>query len=103
MSWRKRNCCEPNPHATCGSDVDAKCVMLHDVNPPQWSKHHREKCQSLELLIQELYDSVTEIRESIDVSDLGFRCDSCLDYGISAANELTVGRVLYGLENKVCQ
>jgi hypothetical protein len=86
----------------CGEDVDARCVIMQGVNPPQWSKYHREDCLSLELLIQELYAAVTEIKESIDVSDLGFQCDSCLDYGVSDLKDLTVGRILFAMSQKVC-
>ena len=99
----KRNCCESSPHRACGADVEAGCVTLQGMNPPQWSKYHRDRCLSLELVIQELYDAVTEIKDSIDVSDLGFQCDSCLDYGVSDSDKLTVGRILYAMEQKLCE
>ena len=102
MYIKKHNCCDSGQHEKCGKDVDAGCVVVEGINPPAWSKHHRERCLSIGEILQDLYDAVSEIKDAIDVTELGTQCETCLDYGVSDKKELTVGRVLYAMENKVC-
>ena len=94
------SCCDE--HINCGEVVDAGCVTIDTVRFPQWSDNHKKKCVTLHDIISELYKTVTDIRESIDISDVGDVCKDCIDYGVNEKSELTVGRVLYALEQKVC-
>lgn len=67
--------CKNKPKYNCGSKVNAKCVF-YDLTAPSFSKLHDEECLVAEETIEDLYNLVGWVRESIDISDIDA---SCLD------------------------
>ena len=96
---KKKPCC--GKHNNCAESIDSNCIAL-EMEVPQWSGLNSKQCVTLEDVIEDIYDVLTEIRKSIDLKDLGAYCKECIDYGVEDREDLTVNRVLYALERKIC-
>ena len=80
-----------------------KAKTVYDIVSAMAEKQCNSKqCVTLEDVIEDIYDVLTDIRKSIDLKDLGAYCKECIDYGAEDKEDLTVNRVLYALERKIC-
>ena len=93
-------CC--NEHTSCAETIDTKCVPIVGIEYPQWSDLKNEKCVVLEDIIQDVYDKLNEVVESIDLKDIGTYCKSCIDYNVEDMKELPVNKAIFALERKIC-
>ena len=65
-----------NRKYSCGEKISSICT-IYDGELPEWSELNDEICVTIEETTEELYNQVTDIKESLDTSNLG---GSCLQY-----------------------
>ena len=80
---------------TCGSIVFAGCTS-YETDLPEFSEL---ECPSIEETTEELYNLVGEIKEEIDLKDLG---DKCLEYVETEEGKIIVKNVLLKFEDEIC-
>lgn len=80
---------------TCGSIVFADCTS-YETDLPEFSEL---ECPSIEETTEELYNLVGEIKEEIDLKDLG---DKCLEYVETEEGKIIVKNVLLKQEDEIC-
>ncbi len=80
---------------TCGSIVFADCTS-YQTDLPEFSEL---ECPSIEETTEELYNLVGEIKEEIDLKDLG---DKCLEYVETEEGKIIVKNVLLKHEDEIC-
>lgn len=79
----------------CSHVVPGACVP-YEGDIPEWSElSERRECVTVGEVLEDIYKTLTEIREAIDMRDLGNDC-------LSVDGDKTVARILFALENKVC-
>lgn len=80
---------------SCSHIIPSACVP-YEGDLPEWSKYKgSDECVMISDVIGEIYEELTRIREAIDVRGLG---DSC----VKVSGDKTVAKVLYALEDKIC-
>lgn len=81
---------------TCGSTMKAACVD-YETELPEFSGI--SDCADIEQTTTELYELVGDIREQIDLSELG---EQCLDYVLDEDDKIVVKNVLLAYETEIC-
>lgn len=81
----------------CGTRHNARCVS-YDGNLPEFSE--LEDCVTIEETTEELYDNLQEIKDSIDLSELGKKCINYSDY--KKDKDLKVKEAFLAIENQIC-
>jgi len=80
----------------CFSETFATCVR-YELDVPTFS-NIKDKCKSIEDTTKDLYELVGEVKENIDLSDLG---NKCLNYTEVGGKKL-VRSVLLKYEQEIC-
>ena len=71
------------------------CVP-YEGDIPEWSElSERRECVTVGEVLEDIYKALTEIRDAIDMRDLGNDC-------LSVDGDKTVAKILFALENKIC-
>ena len=65
-----------NRKYSCGEKISSICT-IYDGELPVWSELNNELCATIEETTDEVYNQVSEIKESLDTSNLG---GACLQY-----------------------
>ena len=65
-----------NRKYSCGEKISSICTM-YEGELPNWSELNEEICATIEETTEELYNEVSDIKESLDTSNLG---GACLQY-----------------------
>lgn len=82
----------------CGSSKQNARCTFYEGDLPEFSK--LEDCVTIEETTEEIYEKVQEIKDSLDLSDLG---KDCLDYSeFQQGKELQINEVLMTFENEIC-
>jgi hypothetical protein len=89
--------CNNRVKQTCGSINYATCIS-YETELPTFSE--LGGCVSIEETTEELYNLVGEIKEEIDLSELG---EKCLEYITDENNKVVVKNVLLKFEEKICE
>lgn len=70
--------CGNKPKHNCGSlKSNSRCVF-YDLNVPDYSKLEEEDCTTVEEVLEDLYNLVTELRDSVNLEDLKVSAE-CLE------------------------
>ena len=78
----------------CGKPIQYAACVKYGGTLPDYSA--LDNCSSVEDVLEEHYDLITEIRDNIDLSDLG---DQCITY---PTETLTVAQALLAMETFIC-
>lgn len=79
----------------CSHVVPGACVP-YEGEIPEWSElSERRECVTVGEVLEDIYKAITEIREAIDVRDIG---DDC----VAIDGDKTIAKAFYALESKVC-
>lgn len=79
----------------CSHVVPGACVP-YEGEIPEWSElSERRECVTVGEVLEDIYKAITEIRDAIDMRDLGNDC-------LSVDGDKTVAKILFALENKIC-
>ncbi len=93
----KTNCGNKIKH-TCADSNYATCISFEGT-PNTESELAEEECLDIEATTQDLYDQVGEIKEELDLSELG---DLCLDYVETEEGKIIVKNALLKFEEEIC-
>lgn len=91
------SCNENRLKHRCGSISQSVCTQ-HISKLPEWSKLTDDSCVMVSETIDELYDEVSLIKNSTDLSNLR----GCFDYVSNKPNEPTVKEVLQKHQDILC-
>ena len=96
-------CCGKKLKHTCGTKIPSTCVP-YELEVPEVSKLHEEKCLVVEDTTKDIYELLTSIKESINLENLD---KSCLDIdkekdSYTKENTFKVNDVLQALIHKGC-
>lgn len=83
---------------TCGQKQFAVCTY-YETDVPEWSSLLEEDCVVIEETTEELYNEVTDIKDSLDNSELG---DDCLDYPTQSDGSILQKDVNLVHEENIC-
>ena len=89
--------CSNKIKSTCGTTNYATCISYESVLP-EFSE--LTDCVDLDQTTTELYSLVGEIKEEIDLSELG---NKCLEYVETDEGKIVVKNVLLKFEEKICE
>lgn len=90
-------CGKYNITSSCGKREYAECVFYERVLP-EWSDLEADSCVTTADTTEELYDEVSDIREQLDVSNLG----NCFEYDKDSFGETGQREVNKTFESKIC-
>lgn len=91
-------CRTNNLKHNCGSSKQNARCTFYEGDLAEFSE--LKECITIEETTEELYEAVQEIKDSIDLSELG---KDCLDYSeFQQGKELQVSEVLMTFENEIC-
>lgn len=79
----------------CGTFVYSPCVK-YQKEVPEWSDLYEEGCLDLEQTTEDLYNQVTDIKEGLNLSELG---QSCITYTTTPE----VKDILKKYETEICE
>lgn len=83
---------------TCGQTSYATCTQYEGTVNPQ-SELAEDSCLDIEQTTQDLYDQMEEVKDQLDLSELG---EACLDY-VLEEGKILVKNVLLLHEEKICE
>lgn len=83
---------------TCGDTVYSACT-LYEKELPEFTKIEDE-CYTIEETTEDQYILLGEIKDEIDLSELG---ESCLEYLLDENDKIVVKNVLLKYEEKICE
>lgn len=79
----------------CVHVTPSTCVP-YEGDLPDWSKYKdSDECVMISDVIEEIYEELTRIRESIDLRDIGDKC-------VKIDGDKTVAKALYAIEDRLC-
>ncbi len=84
---------------TCGGTKNYAPCVYYELDLPDFSTIE-EDCVTLEDTTFEVYNLIKDIREQLDLSDLG---DDCLTYTLDSENRIVVKNALLKIEEKYCE
>src|SRR5690606_13744263 len=84
---------------TCGSSKTYAPCVYYELDLPDFSTIE-EDCVTLEDTTSEIYNLIKDIREQLDLSDLG---GDCLTYTLDSENRIVVKNALLKIEEKYCE
>lgn len=84
---------------TCGVKYNARCVY-YDLVIPEWSDLHDQDCVTLEETTEDIYNTLDDIKEDLDLSDLG---NNCIDYEEEEVGNIKPKEAFLALETKICE
>lgn len=87
--------CKNKVKQRCGAHTYAPCVK-YEKDVPEWSDLYEKSCLDLEQTTEDLYNTVTDIKEETYLSDLG---NECITYTTSPK----VKDVLKKYETEICE
>lgn len=82
----------------CGTKNYAPCIY-YELDLPDFSRIEKD-CISLEDTTSEIYDFIKDIKEQLDLSDLG---NDCLSYTLDSEDRVVVKNALKKIEEKYCE
>lgn len=91
MKNKIKNKCLTTNYATC---------TIYEKDVPTYSSLSGQDCIDLEQTTEDLYNLTTDVREQIDLTDLG---NDCLTYIRDAENRTVVKNVLLKYEEEICK
>lgn len=83
---------------TCGERLYATCVF-YQTDLPEWSELLNQNCVTIEETTEELYNQLTDIRDSLDTSNLG---ENCLTYPTNEIDNIRQQDVNITFEQEIC-
>ena len=93
------NCGQDKRKFHCGQRLNSVCVF-YDGYIPEDSDLSGEECITVEETIDDLYHMIDDIKENIDLSDLG---DKCIDYDEEEPGKIKVKEALIKFEELICE
>lgn len=90
--------CNKKISNTCGTKNYAPCVY-YELELPDFTSIEDE-CVTLEDTTSEIYTLIKDIREQLDLSELG---EDCLTYTLDSESRIVVKNALLKIEEKYCE
>lgn len=90
--------CNKKISNTCGTKNYAPCIY-YELELPDFSSIEDE-CVTIEDTTSDIYDLIKDIREQLDLSELG---ENCLTYTLDINNKIVVKNALLEIEEKYCE
>jgi hypothetical protein len=90
--------CNKKVSNTCGTNQYAPCVF-YELDLPDFSLIE-DDCVTIEDTTSDVYALISDIREQLDLSDLG---EDCLTYALDSNSKIVVKNVLAKIEEKYCE
>ncbi|MCA9749280.1 MAG: hypothetical protein KC414_09245 [Romboutsia sp.] len=90
--------CKTKRKHTCGKKIQAVCTY-YESYIPESSELHDSDCKTIEETTEDLYHITEDIKDNINLEDLG---SDCLDYEEEEVGKIKVREVLKKHEEEIC-